>query len=62
MEAVFFRQVRCPYCGEPVELLLDASGGDQTLIEDCAVCCRPIEVRLCGTAGDWLVEARRDDD
>ncbi|HCH77677.1 MAG TPA: CPXCG motif-containing cysteine-rich protein, partial [Pseudomonas sp.] len=32
----------CPYCGEPVEAVLDLSAGDQQYIEDCAVCCRPI--------------------
>jgi hypothetical protein len=36
----------CPYCGEPIELVIDASGGDQSYIEDCAVCCRPISVEL----------------
>lgn len=36
----------CPYCGEPLELLLDASAGAQRYIEDCAVCCRPITVSV----------------
>jgi cysteine-rich CPXCG protein len=37
----------CPYCGEPVELLLDAGGGDtQEYVEDCEVCCRPWRVRV----------------
>lgn len=39
-------QVRCPYCGETIELLLDASAGAQRYIEDCAVCCRPIMVSV----------------
>ncbi|MGE4365871.1 CPXCG motif-containing cysteine-rich protein [Thermomonas sp.] len=38
------RDVACPYCGEPVTLMLDASAGAQHYIEDCAVCCRPITV------------------
>ncbi|NUO73589.1 MAG: CPXCG motif-containing cysteine-rich protein [Frateuria sp.] len=38
--------VQCPYCGEPIELLLDASAGDQSYVEDCPVCCRPINVRV----------------
>ncbi|HEV2621887.1 MAG TPA: CPXCG motif-containing cysteine-rich protein [Frateuria sp.] len=38
--------VTCPYCGEPIELLLDGSAGDQSYVEDCPVCCRPIEVRV----------------
>ncbi|GAB3344150.1 CPXCG motif-containing cysteine-rich protein [Marilutibacter aestuarii] len=37
-------EVHCPYCGEPLELLLDVSSGTQRYIEDCQVCCRPINV------------------
>ena len=36
----------CPYCGAPIELLLDLSGGSQDYVEDCEVCCRPIEIGL----------------
>ncbi|MFN7184294.1 CPXCG motif-containing cysteine-rich protein [Thermomonas haemolytica] len=38
------RDVACPYCGETITLMLDASAGAQHYIEDCAVCCRPITV------------------
>jgi len=38
--------VQCPYCGERFEALVDASGGDAAYVEDCPVCCRPIELRL----------------
>ncbi|MCR6495166.1 CPXCG motif-containing cysteine-rich protein [Thermomonas sp. S9] len=38
------RDVACPYCGETVTLMLDASAGAQHYIEDCTVCCRPITV------------------
>ena len=34
----------CPYCGEPLELLIDPSVEAQQYIEDCEVCCRPINV------------------
>ncbi|POP52911.1 CPXCG motif-containing cysteine-rich protein [Zhongshania marina] len=37
---------QCPYCGESIELLIDASGGDEEYIEDCEVCCRPISIVL----------------
>jgi hypothetical protein len=36
--------LHCPYCGEPIEILVDASAGEQQYIEDCQVCCRPITV------------------
>jgi Cysteine-rich CPXCG len=41
-----FRVVQCPYCGEPFETQVDLSGGSSSYIEDCQVCCRPIEFRL----------------
>jgi hypothetical protein len=55
---------QCPYCGEPVELLLDGSAGNQEYVEDCAVCCRPIEVSLrVGEDGELLsVDAGTDRD
>ena len=35
-------EVRCPYCGEEVEVTLDpGSGNHQQYVEDCYVCCRP---------------------
>jgi hypothetical protein len=38
--------IHCPYCGETYETVVDLSAGSQHYIEDCAVCCRPIEVTL----------------
>ena len=38
--------VECPYCGEPIDLVVDSSGGEQRYIEDCQVCCRPMLVRV----------------
>jgi hypothetical protein len=38
--------IDCPYCGEPIEILLDASVRSQQYIEDCQVCCRPITLRV----------------
>lgn len=39
-------EVSCPYCGETIGLVLDASAGEQSYIEDCQVCCRPIAVTV----------------
>ena len=41
----------CPYCGERISMLVDTSVG-QTYIEDCEVCCRPIEVRYTVEGGE----------
>lgn len=37
-------EIPCPYCGESIALAVDASAGAQAYVEDCQVCCRPIEV------------------
>ncbi|MDT0619982.1 CPXCG motif-containing cysteine-rich protein [Croceitalea vernalis] len=35
---------QCPYCWEEISMLLDSSISNQTYVEDCEVCCNPIEV------------------
>jgi len=45
---------QCPYCWEKISMLLDTSVTKQTYIEDCEVCCRPIEV-MAQFSGDELV-------
>lgn len=35
---------QCPYCWEEISMLLDASVTSQTYIEDCEVCCNPLEL------------------
>ncbi len=42
--AVVERRVRCPFCGESISVLLDLSGGDQSYVEDCQVCCQPMQL------------------
>ncbi|MEC7277384.1 MAG: CPXCG motif-containing cysteine-rich protein [Bdellovibrionota bacterium] len=34
----------CPYCNSPISIVLEALYGKQTYIEDCEVCCSPIEI------------------
>ncbi|TXN38236.1 CPXCG motif-containing cysteine-rich protein [Flagellimonas hymeniacidonis] len=34
---------QCPYCWEEISFLLDTSVSNQTYVEDCEVCCNPIE-------------------
>ena len=42
----------CPYCGEEISMVLDLSVRRQTYIEDCEVCCKPIEVTFTVEDGD----------
>jgi hypothetical protein len=41
-----FSVVQCPYCGEPFETSIDASGGSCSFVEDCQICCQPIDFTL----------------
>ena len=34
----------CPYCDAPITMLLDPSVPAQRYVEDCEVCCNPIEI------------------
>jgi hypothetical protein len=39
-------EVQCPFCGEPITILVDVSVDRQSYIEDCSVCCRPIQFEV----------------
>ena len=36
---------QCPYCWEEISMLLEPSNQEQQYIEDCEVCCRPIQIQ-----------------
>ena len=57
-------QVDCPYCGEGFETAVDCSAGSCDYIEDCPICCRPIEfhAEVDGTGALLTISTRRDDD
>lgn len=55
--------IECPYCGEVITVFVDDSAGDQDYIEDCQVCCKPIQIRVrLDQDGYPEVEARGQDD
>ncbi len=64
MQAIEEANLACPYCGEPIALLLDLTGGSQDYIEDCQVCCQPIQVNLSidPDQDDYQVDLRREQD
>ncbi|MFV0573329.1 MAG: CPXCG motif-containing cysteine-rich protein [Xanthomarina gelatinilytica] len=43
MQEYFFK---CPYCWETLSMLLDTSQSQQDYVEDCEVCCNPIQISL----------------
>ncbi|MGS2717330.1 CPXCG motif-containing cysteine-rich protein [Eionea flava] len=56
------KKCHCPYCGEPIELVIDPSEEEQEYIEDCFVCCRPIVVNAYITGDEVSVEVRSEND
>ena len=37
--------IQCPYCLQPISILLDTGVYEITsVVDDCEVCCRPIEI------------------
>lgn len=38
--------VECPYCGERFETPVDTSSGSARYVEDCQICCQPIDFSL----------------
>ena len=37
---------QCPYCWEEISMLLDTSIAETDYIEDCEVCCNPIQITV----------------
>jgi transcription elongation factor Elf1 len=56
------RHFDCPACGAPVSVLLDLSVPEQTYVEDCEVCCRPLEISVRADAGGEIVFSARQAD
>ena len=57
------KTIQCPYCGESIGILVDHSVLDQSYIEDCQVCCRPINFRVAvDLDGDVSILATSDNE
>ncbi len=46
--------IQCAYCGESFRTLIDTSQGDYSTIEDCAVCCRPMQLEIRCKPGEVI--------
>jgi hypothetical protein len=44
--SVQFHVIECPYCGEHFETSVDTSAGSAHYVEDCQICCQPIDFQL----------------
>jgi hypothetical protein len=54
--------LQCPYCGQPITLLVDASCAEQEYVEDCEVCCRPMLISARLQGGVMMVDARHENE
>ena len=54
MELIVEADIGCPHCGESFPLLIDTSQREQSLVEDCTVCCRPITLTILSQPGEIL--------
>ncbi len=55
--------ISCPYCGESITILIDPEDTGQEYIEDCQVCCRPINFSVSSEAEeDPVVLVRAEND
>ena len=46
------QSIHCPSCGEPLTIVVDTSAGAQSYIEDCQVCCRPMNIEFTCVDGE----------
>jgi len=57
------KSIGCPYCGETIKVLIDSSDMDQKYIEDCQVCCKPINFLVFeSVTGEIDVSVYSEDD
>ncbi|MEM1080498.1 MAG: CPXCG motif-containing cysteine-rich protein [Pseudomonadota bacterium] len=54
-------QFACPWCGEPNGVECEPGDAGQWIIQDCMVCCSPIELRLPYVSTDALIVQREGD-
>ncbi len=36
----------CPYCWEQISMLLDPDMSEEEYVEDCQVCCSPMQIKF----------------
>jgi len=56
------KKITCPYCGEQIEILLDPADVNQQYIEDCQVCCKPINFLVFESIDEELSVTVSSDD
>jgi hypothetical protein len=44
----------CPYCWQQISMVLDITVHSQKYVEDCEVCCKPMQIRYVASADSIL--------
>ena len=52
MTFIIDTEIECPFCGESFTITVDTSQGNHTMIEDCTVCCRPMNIEIECNVGE----------
>ena len=58
-DSLIERRIRCPFCAEAMSILVDLSAGDQSYIEDCQICCQPMQISF-QTDGETIAALQVD--
>ncbi|NRA42238.1 MAG: CPXCG motif-containing cysteine-rich protein [Pseudomonadales bacterium] len=51
MYQLFEKSINCPYCAAQIEVVINSEDCGQSYIEDCQVCCRPINFLIGSDTG-----------
>jgi len=62
MDLLQTHQLNCPYCGESIQIIVDCSELSQEYIEDCQVCCRPININIDINGEDVQINATHENE
>ena len=54
MDLIAQTEIGCPHCGQTFSLEVDTSEGEQILVEDCSICCRPMTLTIRSEPGTVL--------
>lgn len=52
MNLLLGHDAACPHCGETISVTLDLSVAEQSYIEDCPVCCKPMLISCTAEDGE----------
>lgn len=62
-EGLINTTIQCPYCWQTIDVVVDDCGESQQYIEDCQVCCRPINFHVqLDEQGQLQLQVYSDDD